>query len=344
MICMQCGQVYEKGKFCVKCGVPLSEQPTQEAPVESAAAMEGQLGSDFTLGSGPASAMNPPSAPLPTMTPAGSASSSANTPAQAAVSAPSVASTFNPASSTVASSTSTGSDVPQGYTGYGSPSPSAPQEVPAMPSMANGWNQIKQSQFMQQGTQISKQFGNFYIKALMHPFMTAKNVGKPHFTNGMLTIFLTSLLLPLVLYIPGLIEGYGDYFGKRVLRPFLLIWIALLLASAIAFAAIRLGRIATDFMTVTAKLGTMLVPATASLVLCMLIFVLDFGDGFSLFLMLVSLTLIIGAITATVLSFRKESINGLDPLYGAIIANLAFGYILVKFANLSLGFGLGGLF
>lgn len=320
MICMQCGQVYEKGKFCVKCGVPLTEQSVQEAPVESAAAMEGHIGPDFTSASASASA--PEAASFPTMTPVNSPAP-APAPAYIPVSAPPQ---IQPAAS---------ASAPPAHT---------PQEVPALPSMAKGWDQVKQSQFVQQGSQISKQFGNFYIKALMHPFMTAKNVGKPHFTNGLLTIILTSLLLPLVFYIPNLLDGYGEYFGKRVLRPFLLIWIALILASALAFAAIRLGRIATDFMAVTAKLGTMLVPATASLLLCILSFVLELGDKFSLFLFMISLALIFGSITATVLSFRKESINGLDPLYGAVIANLAFGYILVKFANSSLGFGFGGLF
>lgn len=319
MICMQCGQVYEKGKFCVKCGVPLTEQSVQEAPVESAAAMEGHLGSDFTNTPPSTSASASVPASFPTMTPV-------HSPSPASIPPGSAPPQVQPTTSASASYTP------------------APQEVPALPSMAKSWDQVKQSQFVQQGSQISKQFGNFYIKALMHPFMTAKNVGKPHFTNGLLTIILTALLLPLVFYIPNLLDGYGDYFGKRVIRPFLLIGIALILASAIAFAAIRLGRIATDFMAVTAKLGTMLVPATASLLLCILSFVLELGDKFSLFLFMISLALIFGSITSTVLSYRKESINGLDPLYGAVIANLAFGYILVKFANSSLGFGFGGLF
>lgn len=213
------------------------------------------------------------------------------------------------------------------------------QEVPALPSMAKGWDQVKQSQVMQQGTQISKQFGGYYIKALLHPFLTTKNVNKSHFTNGMVTMFLTALLIPLTIYISLSQNNFFDLpFGKTVIKPFLFIWIALLIASLAAFGAIRLARVASDFMTVTAKIGTMLVPATAALILFMLSVVLELGTKLPVFFFIVSVVIIFVAITSVILSIRKENTSGLDPLYGAIIANLIFGYILVKFADLNLSY------
>lgn len=211
------------------------------------------------------------------------------------------------------------------------------QEVPALPSMAKGWEQVKQSQVVQQGAQISKQFGNYYIKALLHPFLTAKAVSKSHFTNGMITMFLTALLIPLTIYI-SLSQNslFSIPFGKTVIKPFLLIWIALLIASLVAFGAIRLARVVSDFMTVTARIGTMLVPATATLILCMLSVVLELGTTLLAFFFTVSVVIIFIAIASVVLSIRKDQRTGLDPLYGAIIANLIFGYILVKFADISL--------
>lgn len=215
--------------------------------------------------------------------------------------------------------------------------PNQNQEVPALPSMAKGWDQVKQSQVMQQGAQISKQFGTYYLKALLYPFLTAKNVTQSHFTNGMVTMFLTALLIPLTIYISLSQNSFFDLpFGKTVIKPFLFIWIALLIASLAAFGAIRLARVASDFMSVTAKIGTMLVPATASLLLCMLSVVLELGTKLPMFFFLVSIVMIFTAITSVILSIRKENTSGLDPLYGAIIVNLIVGYILVKFADLNL--------
>lgn len=324
MICMQCGQVYEKGKFCVKCGIALTEQEPAGAPVDSAASKEGPAHFRFS--------------PEPQAMESSTVQSQEAPPAYAAAQP-------GPAMTPVSPSTSGGSSVPSPtYAATAATSEAASQEVPALPSMAQGWNQVKQSQIMQQGSHISKQFGSFYIKALMYPFLTTKSVGKSHFTNGIITMFLTSLLIPLVSYFAALQFFDNVPFGKTVIKPLLLIWIALLLASAIAYAMIRLGRVASDFMTVTAKLGTMLVPASAALVLCNLSVLLDFGVKFSAFLLLAAMLLIFGAITAVVLGTRKESMSGLDPLYGAVITNLAFGYILYKFADFGVSNLMNGLF
>lgn len=291
MICTQCGQFYEKGKFCVKCGIPLAEQTAQNAPTQSAAAMEAQVP--------PFTAAQPPvygSVPNPSAT--------SNTAYQA------------------------GAD-----------------QIPALPSMEKGWKQVKQSQVVQQGTQISKQYGNYLMKALLHPYQTAKSVDKNHVTNGVVTMLLISLLLPLVYYIPGLQVGLTMPFGSSYLRPFLLILLALVLTSGAMFGVIRLAKAeGGDFMSVAAKFGTMLAPALAAIVLCILSVLLKLGGDISGFFLLITMTTLFASITGVVLTYRKEGATGFDPLYGAIIASLVFGYILVKFAKISAGFIFGGLF
>lgn len=287
MICTQCGQVYERGKFCEKCGGALTEQQPQNAPAQSAAAAE------------------TPSVPVTGQAPD-------------AYAAPKSA------------------EVPQ-------PSQGA-EEIPALPSMSKSWNQVKQSQVVQQGTQISKQYGTYFIKALLYPYMTSKNVSKAHLTNGLITMALIALLFPLVYYIPSLQNDIGLPFGRGYLRPFLLIAIAQLAASAVAFGVIRLGRVGSDFMTVTAKLGTLFIPALAALVLTVLSTLLKLGGDVFGFLLTITVIALIGAVTAVVLSYRKESVSGLDPLYGAIIADLVFAYILFKFAQVGFTAVIGSLF
>ncbi|WP_334072132.1 hypothetical protein [Paenibacillus sp. A14] len=217
-------------------------------------------------------------------------------------------------------------------------------DIPELPSMAKSWEQVKKSQVVQQGTVISKQYFAYYLKALMNPFGTAATLDKSHFTNGIITMVLTSLLLPLAFYLTSLRNPFFHLpFIGGVIKPFILILIALLLASAIAFGLIRLARVASDYRSVTTKLGTLLVPATAALALCNLSIILQFSPNVSLFFFSLALTFIFTAIIAVVIGSRKESGGGLDPLYGAVIASIAFGYILFKFADFGIDALMGGL-
>lgn len=331
MICMQCGQIYEKGKFCVKCGSPLAKEPGPSAEPQSAAASEtgGAVTFTFPSASSAPSGLNNPAGEPETAAPnAPKESATQPSPAFGANPAPNV----NPATH--------GEPASGGHRATSSGS----SDIPALPSMAKGWEQVKKSQVVQQGTVISKQYFAYYLKALKNPFDTADKLDKSHFTNGMLTIVLTSLLLPLVFYFTSLQNAYFHLpFFRGVIKPFLLILIALLLTSGIVFGLIRLARVASDYMSVTTKLGTLLVPATASLVLCIVSVILELNLNVPVFFFLVALTFIFTGITAALLGSRKASTGGLDPLYGAVIACIAFGYILFKFADFGSNAFMGGI-
>lgn len=312
----------------MKCGSPLAKEPGPSAEPQSAAASEtgGVVTFTFPAASSAASGLDNPAREPETAAPKEPAAQ------------PSAAFGANPAPNTPPAS-------------YGEPTSGGPRaassgssDIPALPSMAKGWEQVKKSQVVQQGTVISKQYFAYYLKALKNPFDTADKLDKSHFTNGMLTIVLTSLLLPLVFYFTSLQSAYFHLpFFRGVIKPFLLILIALLLTSGIVFGLIRLARVASDYMSVTTKLGTLLVPATASLVLCILSVILELNPNVPLFFFLVALTFIFTAITAVLLGSRKGSAGGLDPLYGAVIACIAFGYILFKFADFGSNAFMGGI-
>lgn len=328
MICMQCGQIYEKGKFCVKCGTPLEKEPGPSADSQSAAASETGGVVTFTFPS------------------ASSAASGLDNPAEEPETAAPKRPAAQPSPGFGANPSSNVNPATHGEPAFGGhrPASSDSSDIPALPSMAKGWEQVKKSQVVQQGTVISKQYFAYYLKALKNPFDTAVKLDKSHFTNGMLTIVLTSLLLPLVFYFTSLQNAYFHLpFFRGVIKPFLFILIALLLTSAIVFGLIRLARVASDYMSVTTKLGTLLVPATASLVLCIVCVILELNPNVPLFFFLVALTFIFTAITAVLLGSRKASASGLDPLYGAVIACIAFGYILFKFADFGSSAFMGGI-
>lgn len=290
MICSSCGHDNEKGKFCVKCGAPIS----------------GTVVNTFEAGDN----IIPP---------------------QHAQGAPSISADINAA----------GSQAPHtGFQHNGAVPHSAPGgntgDIPAVTSLAGGWNKVKESEAAKQSILVGKQYGSYFLKALTHPFQTANNVGAAHFTNSMITIFIIAILFPVLFIIGEAQTPFGNFsFGGDFLKPFFLIWIALMVASAISFAVIRLARVSVDYLTITAKFGTMLVPAIAALVLSILSVVLEIGVQVPVFLLLLTILIIFGAISAVIIGTRKESTGGFDTFYGLLIANIVSGYILFKFIEIS---------
>lgn len=290
MICSTCGHDNEKGKFCVKCGAPIS----------------GMVNTSEAGGN------NIPPQP------------------QHAQGAPFVSADFNAA----------GSQTP--LTGFqldeAAPNPAPvgnPGEIPAVPSLAGSWNKVKESETAKQSVLIGKQYGTFFLKALTHPFQTANSVGAAHFTNSLITILLIAILFPFIFIIGEAQLTLGSFtFGGDFLKPFFLIFIALLIASAVTFAAIRLARVSWDYLSVTAKFGSMLVPAIASLVLCILSLLLEIEAQVPLYLALVTLIIIFGSVSAVIIGARKESTGGLDLFYGMVVSNLVIGYVLFKFFDI----------
>ncbi|MEK4513049.1 hypothetical protein EJP82_21300 [Paenibacillus anaericanus] len=247
------------------------------------------------------------------------------------------------------SETATSSDSPGNTATFTSASTTATStdqlHIPALPNVANGWDKVRQSDAAKKSIHVSKQYGSYFLKALLHPFQTTQSVNSTHFTNGIITMFFTSFLLPFIFYV-GAKQAYGFSisFGSTVIKPLFLIWISLLLASLLALFVIRLGRVASDYLTVTAKLGTMLVPAVAALFLCMICTLLGLGTKLPVLLLLIGISVIFTSISAVILNAGKESTSGLDPLYGAVIANLIYAYTLFKIVSLSMEAILDNLF
>ena len=280
MNCTQCGQLNEKGKFCVKCGTPLLATTEQHTYSETAASNDSFRDTTVT------------------------SSSSART-------------------------------TLQGH-----------KKFLHCPMSQTAGTKLDRVMLPNKAFILANNTGGISSKALLHPFQTTQIVNSTHFTNGLITMFFTSLLFPFIFYISAKQTYFGSSisFGSGVIKPLIVILISLLLASLLTFAVIRLGRVACDYVTITAKLGTMLVPAVAALFLCLICIVLELSPNLIMIFLLIGLSVIFSSITAVVLSARKESISGLDPLYGAIIANLVYAYILVKFISFSMEAVLGNIF
>lgn len=206
------------------------------------------------------------------------------------------------------------------------------------------WQQVKQSQAFQQSAQISKQYGGFFLGALLHPYATFKKIGNAHYLNGIITMVILSLLLPLVFYIPSLRSFLPDAFGPGYLRPFFLVLLAFAVTTGSSYGVIRLSGISADIRDIAAKLGALLVPSTAALLLCDIFLIFGFGAGISGMFLLITILAFFGAVTILVIHELRKGSGRLDPFYGALIINVIFGYFLFRIALVSFGYIIGSLF
>lgn len=249
------------------------------------------------------------------------------------------------ASSASIESAATGESSPEIGTEAGSSGTSAPG---GKTSGDLTWKQVKESQAFQQGAEISKQYGGFFLNALLQPLASSKKIDRAHFLNGIITMVIIAILLPLVLYIPSLRSAFPDSFGAGYLRPFILVVLAFAVAVFAAYGVMRLGKVAADPRDITAKLGTLLVPSTAALLISVVFQIIGLGIGLSgLFLFITVLSFFV-AITLLIHQEMSQgnsaSATALDPLYASLIVNVLFGYILYRIVLVSISYMLGGFF
>ncbi len=190
------------------------------------------------------------------------------------------------------------------------------------------------NQYLEGAKQVSKQYGLYFLQVLKKPYSSSVNVGAEHFTNGLITMVLYSLFNPLIVFfaLKGVLAdmtGFGnDFFGEEVevnvpfmevvIKPTLAYVVFVLLVATFSFAAIKLGRINANFKEVVARFGVFLIPAVAILAIGLLFSILKV-KMFVLFALLGFLILLFLVPPLVIASFKKESQEGIDVIYGSII-------------------------
>jgi hypothetical protein len=190
------------------------------------------------------------------------------------------------------------------------------------------------NQYFEGAKQVSKQYGLYFLQVLKKPYSSSVNVGAEHFTNGLITMVLYSIFIPLIVYfaLKGVladVTGLGtDFFGEEVevdvpfmevvIKPALAYVVFVLLVATFSFAAIKLGRINAGFKEVVARFGVFLIPAVAILAIGLLFAILKV-KMFVLFTLLGFFILLFLVPPLVIASFKKESQEGIDVIYGSII-------------------------
>lgn len=171
----------------------------------------------------------------------------------------------------------------------------------------------------------SKLYFDFFAKSLKNPVGVAQRIGANQMVNGIISIVLFALLLPLVIYIIAVQSAFRRDlpFFDIVIKPMFWIVLVLLLISVYIFGAVKLStKSSVDLREVIARFGALLVPFIV-LVLIGFVFILMESRLGAAFYSLAMIGAIFTVPAVIIMSYKKDSLRGVDPLYGILLVYAA---------------------
>ncbi len=190
------------------------------------------------------------------------------------------------------------------------------------------------NQYIETTKNVSKQYFGYFINVLKKPYATSQAVGGEHLINGIITMVLYSLFIPLMFYfgLKGILSDINSFgasllgedivknppFADVVLKPTFAYLIFIFLVSTFTFAAVKLGRINASFKEVIARFGSFLIPFVCILAIALIMSILKI-DFFLFFLLLGFLGSIFIVPPLVIASFKKGTQEGVDAIYGTLI-------------------------
>ncbi len=216
----------------------------------------------------------------------------------------------------------------------------AKEEASATAEIASATNE-----YAEQGKELAKGYWDHLVHMFKSPLRHGKTEGEGNFVNGIITLVLFSLFIPLTFYF-GLRSlassmgfggaGFSEYvpFGSIFFKPFIFILLFVAIASAIIFAVAKPGLSNLNFKAVVGKFGALMVVPTTIILLSLLVVVLNMFSVFG-YVFILGLAGMFIAATVTIYSFANTTSKGIDGFYGALIFNIgAFLYFQIVSENL----------
>jgi hypothetical protein len=211
------------------------------------------------------------------------------------------------------------SDSAVGNAGYSRPAASA-QAVPAPQPNVHVEN-VKQA---------SSMYFNYFMKVLKKPVTETNNTKADQLVNGLISIGLFSVIIPLIIYLSLDYKGDGAFFSVLV-KPAFFYALFMVLIASYSYIAIKLGRLQVKYSDVLARFGSMLIPFVGIFILA---FVFSLLDMF-LYPLLLGLGFM-GAVfiipPLVISSFKKNEPSGLDALYGTLLTYIAIFLTFIAMA------------
>ncbi|SHG52121.1 zinc ribbon domain-containing protein [Ornithinibacillus halophilus] len=198
------------------------------------------------------------------------------------------------------------------------------------------------NEYVEKGKEISKNYLNFFLGVLKRPFTASQNVTEGDKVNGIITLVLFSLLVPLYTYTLAnkLSAGYIEIpFFDTVFKPLFIFLLFFAVIIGIHFGVAKLMSVELSYLHVLAIYGALMVLPTA-LILVSYLFLLLSINLFSSLLLAAGLGLMsLGNIAAifSIKSFAKDPKLGIDPMYGIIIVNVVVVIILLIIGDSIIG-------
>ncbi len=203
--------------------------------------------------------------------------------------------------------------------------------------------QSKATDYVAQGKAVSKQYWNFIPNALLNPFAASTRVKDTDKVNGLITLALFSLLIPLFTY-SAIGSYYRPPFLDTVLKPFMVLLIFFAILLAVKFGVAKLMKADISFVQVMTRFGTLMVLPT-TLALLAVVFAFLNSYTFSTVLMLLSISFASIASMATIFSIKTAApkTGGIDVVYGVIITYVAMAIVLLIIGDSIMGNLIGEL-
>ncbi|MCQ6277098.1 zinc ribbon domain-containing protein [Bacillus sp. V3B] len=196
---------------------------------------------------------------------------------------------------------------------------------------------VQPNRYIESTKRVSKMYFGYFMQVLKQPYASSQNVGTEHFINGIITMVLYAFFIPLTLYfgLKGALSSVNsfsaDLFGSStsmevpftdvVLKPTFTFIIFIFLIVLFTFVSIKLGRVNVSLKEVIARFGSFLIPIVAILIIGVIMSILEI----KLFAAVLALG-IVGSIflvpPLVIASYKKETSDGVDVIYGSFITYL----------------------
>lgn len=192
-----------------------------------------------------------------------------------------------------------------------------------------------QNQYFEGAKNVSKTYFSYFLQVIKKPYASSAGVGSEHFTNGMITLALYAVLVPLILYfvLKGMltdINAFGGFFSEKsvdlsmtdiVLKPILAYGVFIMLVATFTFAAVKMGGSFASYKEVIARFGSFQIPFVAVLAISLVMSILKV-DLFFFFLFVGFIGSVFLVPPLVIASFKKDLHAGFDVLYGSLLTYL----------------------
>lgn len=192
---------------------------------------------------------------------------------------------------------------------------------------------------LEQVKQVSKQYFSYFLEVLKSPVRKGQSSTSVHMLNGLITLILFSLILPLIAYFQARSVArrfdFGDFglansvsFSGVVIKPFFFLLIIVLLVNTVIFFVLKLGNVNLNYREVTARFGSFMIPSVAFFLVALLFSLISSGSVIMGLLIGIGVFSWFVAVCFVIYSFKKDQTSGLDAFYGVILTYIACAILI----------------